>query len=199
VIDRPLFAETKELVRRLLLWQVKSKQEAIEWAQARPFEDTEVEIRQVFETADFAPSDPSRRDPEKKEEGAPEEGPSRSDGKARFGLRRLGEDAVIGRRDGDRRTSRHQRGLPDRNSPRLIAGSSPGWSRDVGLAEGAGAGCARPPRWKRWPQSGVPGQPGRLADGQPPSHRAVDSVAARKASRAEARGARPGGRSGDVA
>src|SRR6184192_3297452 len=58
VIDGP-FAETKELVAGFWLWQVKSKQEAIEWLKRAPFEDTEVEIRQVFETADFAPSDPT--------------------------------------------------------------------------------------------------------------------------------------------
>jgi hypothetical protein len=38
---------------------VKSKEEAIEWLKRAPFEGTEVEIRQVFETADFAPSDPT--------------------------------------------------------------------------------------------------------------------------------------------
>jgi hypothetical protein len=52
VIDGP-FAETKELIAGFWLWQVKSKQEAIEWLKRAPFEDTEVEIRQVFETADF--------------------------------------------------------------------------------------------------------------------------------------------------
>ena len=58
VIDGP-FAETKELVAGFWLWQVKSKDEAIEWLKRAPFEDTEVEIRQVFETADFAASDPT--------------------------------------------------------------------------------------------------------------------------------------------
>ena len=58
VIDGP-FAETKELVAGYWLWQVKSKQEAIEWLKRAPFDDTEVEIRQVFETADFAPVDPT--------------------------------------------------------------------------------------------------------------------------------------------
>jgi hypothetical protein len=58
VIDGP-FAETKELVAGFWLWQVKSKEEAIEWLKRAPFEDTEVEIRQVFETEDFAPSDPT--------------------------------------------------------------------------------------------------------------------------------------------
>ena len=58
VIDGP-FTESKELVAGFWLWQVKSKEEAIEWLKRAPFEDTEVEIRQVFETADFAPSDPT--------------------------------------------------------------------------------------------------------------------------------------------
>jgi len=58
VVDGP-FAETKELVAGFWLWQVKSKAEAIEWLKRAPFEDTEVEIRQVFETADFAPVDPT--------------------------------------------------------------------------------------------------------------------------------------------
>lgn len=52
VIDGP-FAETKELVAGYWMWQVKSLDEAIEWLKRAPFEDTEVEIRQVFETADF--------------------------------------------------------------------------------------------------------------------------------------------------
>ena len=58
VIDGP-FAETKELVAGYWLWQVKSRDEAIEWLKRAPFDDTEVEIRQVFETADFAASDPT--------------------------------------------------------------------------------------------------------------------------------------------
>jgi hypothetical protein len=52
VIDGP-FTETKELVAGFWLWQVKSKEEAIEWLKRAPFEDTEVEIRQVFEAEDF--------------------------------------------------------------------------------------------------------------------------------------------------
>ena len=52
VIDGP-FSETKELVAGFWLWQVRSKEEAIEWLKRAPFEDTEVEIRQVFETEDF--------------------------------------------------------------------------------------------------------------------------------------------------
>jgi hypothetical protein len=58
VIDGP-FAETKELVAGFWLWQVKSRDEAIEWLKRAPFDETEVEIRQVFETEEFAPSDPT--------------------------------------------------------------------------------------------------------------------------------------------
>jgi hypothetical protein len=52
VTDGP-FAESKELVAGFWLWQVKSKDEAIEWLKRAPFEGTEVEIRQVFEADDF--------------------------------------------------------------------------------------------------------------------------------------------------
>ena len=53
VIDGP-FAETKELVAGFWIWQVKSKDEAIEWLKRAPFDGgTEVEIRQIFETEDF--------------------------------------------------------------------------------------------------------------------------------------------------
>jgi hypothetical protein len=54
VIDGP-FAESKELIAGFWIWQVKSKAEAIEWLKRAPFEDTEVEIRQVFEAEDFGP------------------------------------------------------------------------------------------------------------------------------------------------
>jgi hypothetical protein len=52
VIDGP-FTEAKELVAGFWLWQVKSKEEAIEWLKRAPFDETEVEIRQVFEEDDF--------------------------------------------------------------------------------------------------------------------------------------------------
>ena len=52
VIDGP-FTETKELIAGFWLWQVKSKEEAIEWLKRAPFDETEVEIRQVFEAEDF--------------------------------------------------------------------------------------------------------------------------------------------------
>ena len=58
VIDGP-FSETKELVAGFWLWQVRSKEEAVEWLKRAPFREGEVELRQVFETADFAASDPT--------------------------------------------------------------------------------------------------------------------------------------------
>ena len=59
VTDGP-FAETKELVAGFWLWQVKSFDEAVEWLKRAPFDGgTEVELRQVFETEEFAASDPS--------------------------------------------------------------------------------------------------------------------------------------------
>jgi hypothetical protein len=55
VIDGP-FAETKELIAGFWLWQVKSKEEAIEWVKRIPFAEGEVEIRRVFEAEDFGPA-----------------------------------------------------------------------------------------------------------------------------------------------
>jgi len=52
VTDGP-FTEAKELIAGFWLIQVASKEEAIEWASRIPFEDGEVEIRQVFEAEDF--------------------------------------------------------------------------------------------------------------------------------------------------
>lgn len=55
VIDGP-FAETKELLAGFWLWQVKSLDEAVEWAKRIPNPEnaeSEVEIRPVFETDDF--------------------------------------------------------------------------------------------------------------------------------------------------
>ncbi len=55
VVDGP-FAESKELIAGFWLWQVKSKEEAIEWVKRcpNPMEgDSEIEIRQVFESEDF--------------------------------------------------------------------------------------------------------------------------------------------------
>ncbi len=59
VMDGP-FAESKELIAGYWIIQVKSKEEAIAWMKRAPFDGgTRIEIRQVFEFADFAPSDPT--------------------------------------------------------------------------------------------------------------------------------------------
>jgi hypothetical protein len=60
VIDGP-FAETKELIGGYWIIQVKSKEEAIEWAKRAPAphgegQESEIEIRQLFEMDDFGPS-----------------------------------------------------------------------------------------------------------------------------------------------
>lgn len=56
VIDGP-FAETKELIAGYWLWQVKSREEAIEWVKRcpnpMPGTEAEIEIREVFEAEDF--------------------------------------------------------------------------------------------------------------------------------------------------
>jgi hypothetical protein len=70
VIDGP-FTEAKELVAGFWIWQVNSMDEAVEWAKQIPNPtgtESEVEIRQVFETADFAESDPTGELRQKEEE-----------------------------------------------------------------------------------------------------------------------------------
>jgi hypothetical protein len=56
VVDGP-FAETKELIAGFWIWQVKSFDEAVEWVRRcpdpMPGEESEIELRQVFELADF--------------------------------------------------------------------------------------------------------------------------------------------------
>ena len=56
VVDGP-FAETKELIAGFWLWQCKSMDEAVEWVKRcpdpMPGEESEIEIRQVFEAEDF--------------------------------------------------------------------------------------------------------------------------------------------------
>jgi hypothetical protein len=52
VTDGP-FAEAKELIAGFWLIEVASKEEAMEWASRAPFQDGELEIRQVFEASDF--------------------------------------------------------------------------------------------------------------------------------------------------
>lgn len=52
VVDGP-FAETKELIAGYWLIQVKSREEAVEWARRVPFQNGVIELRQVFEAEDF--------------------------------------------------------------------------------------------------------------------------------------------------
>jgi hypothetical protein len=52
VTDGP-FTEAKELVAGFWMIQVKSREEAVEWARRVPFQEGEIEIRQVFEAEDF--------------------------------------------------------------------------------------------------------------------------------------------------
>jgi hypothetical protein len=66
VTDGP-FSETKELIAGFWLWQVRSKEEAIEWLKRAPFRNDEVEIRQVFEAEDFGTEfTPELREQEKR-------------------------------------------------------------------------------------------------------------------------------------
>jgi hypothetical protein len=71
VIDGP-FAETKELIAGYWLWQVKSMEEAVEWLKRAPFDGgAEVEIRRVFEDADFGESfTPELREQEARQRAA---------------------------------------------------------------------------------------------------------------------------------
>jgi hypothetical protein len=80
-IDGP-FTETKELVAGFWLWQVKSMDEAVEWARRMPnphVDDGEVEIRPVFAPEDFGDAlTPELREQEERQraqlEGAPKAG-----------------------------------------------------------------------------------------------------------------------------
>lgn len=53
VTDGP-FTEAKESIGGFWLWQCKSKQEALEWLKRAPFDEKEVELRQVLEPEEFA-------------------------------------------------------------------------------------------------------------------------------------------------
>jgi hypothetical protein len=77
VIDGP-FAETTELIAGYWLIQVASKEEAIEWARRVPFEDGEVEVRQVFELEDFGESEAVRRHARLRERWPNTRGPENS-------------------------------------------------------------------------------------------------------------------------
>jgi hypothetical protein len=64
VIDGP-FAETKELVAGFWLWQARSMEEAVEWVKRcpdpMPGEESEIEIRQVYELEDLIPGESVER------------------------------------------------------------------------------------------------------------------------------------------
>ena len=59
VIDGP-FTEAKEVVAGYWIWQVKSKEEAVEWLKRAPFQEGEVELRQIYDVADFEMSKDNR-------------------------------------------------------------------------------------------------------------------------------------------
>jgi hypothetical protein len=56
VIDGP-FTETKELIAGFWIIQVKSREEALEWAKRVPFQEGELEVRPFFELEDFPPGE----------------------------------------------------------------------------------------------------------------------------------------------
>ena len=79
VVDGP-FAETKELVAGYWLWEVESMRQAIDWVKRCPnpmLEDSDIEIRPVFDPADFGEAftpelqDTWKRLQEESEERAP--------------------------------------------------------------------------------------------------------------------------------
>jgi hypothetical protein len=68
VVDGP-FTETKELIAGFWLWQVRSMEEALEWAKRcpspHPGQECDLEIRPVFEPEDFGPAlTPEQREQE---------------------------------------------------------------------------------------------------------------------------------------
>lgn len=58
VVDGP-FTDAKELIAGFWILQVTSWDEAVAWARKIPFQEGEVELRQVFETEEFAAADPT--------------------------------------------------------------------------------------------------------------------------------------------
>src|ERR1051325_11527673 len=56
VVNGPFKDSPQSLVAGFWLFQVKSKEEAIEWVKRAPFQEGEVEVRQVFEAEDFGPA-----------------------------------------------------------------------------------------------------------------------------------------------
>lgn len=97
VTDGP-FAETKELVAGFWLIQAKSREEALAWAKRIPFQEGEVEVRQLFELTDF-PVDPAEKPDgwREKEEQFRAAQPVRKAGTIRFmGLLKADKDTEAG-------------------------------------------------------------------------------------------------------
>jgi hypothetical protein len=75
VTDGP-FTESKELIAGFSLIQVKSKEEAIAWIKRAPYAgDTTIELRQLYDPADFAELDPTGEHRAKNEAMKPKTGP----------------------------------------------------------------------------------------------------------------------------
>lgn len=97
VVDGP-FAETKELVAGYWLIQAKSREEALAWASRIPFQEGEVEVRPLFELADF-PVDPAEKPGgwREKEEKLRSAEPVRKPGTIRFmGILKADKDTEAG-------------------------------------------------------------------------------------------------------
>jgi hypothetical protein len=59
VVDGP-FAEAKEVIAGYWIIEVKSREEALEWSKRIPFRESHVEVRQIFDAADFGPEAEAR-------------------------------------------------------------------------------------------------------------------------------------------
>ena len=155
VIDGP-FTETKELVAGFWLFDVKSKEEAIEWVKRCPNpmdEESEIEIRQVFEIDDFGELTPEIRETDQRLRDAG------------------GPQPVVAWREPD--VGRAIEAVWRIESARLIGGLAR-IVRDVGLAEDL-AHDALVAALEQWPESGVPDNPGAwlMATAK---HRAIDRL-----------------------
>ncbi len=167
VTDGP-FAEAKEVLGGYWMIQVKSREEAIEWASRCPASANEIiEIRQVQEMSDF---------PDDVKEAAG----------------RVARDSGAGRATERLVTASDPRRAIEAvwriESAKLIAGIAR-MVRDVGLAEEL-AQDALVAALEQWPESGRAGQSGRLAHGRGEAPRDRPD-APQAADRAQARGARP--------
>ena len=155
VIDGP-FTETKELVAGFWVFDVKSKEEAIEWVKRCPNpmdEESEIEIRQVFEIDDFGELTPEIRETDQR-------------------LRdEVAAQPVVAMGEPD--AGRAIEAVWRIESARLIGGLAR-IVRDVGLAEDL-AQDALVAALEQWPESGVPDNPGAwlMATAK---HRAIDRL-----------------------